>query len=154
MICPKCGKENPRGSSFCLNCGSPLEIDTTIDFENLKKGSPLQSSVQQLQSEAKRAKVFGILSLVFSCLGGILGLIFAIINITRINSVNRMNFFPDDVMEIDAYEEAKARLNSAKRMSTIALIVFAVVTVLSFVLLSVLQSYGIDIYSGLDQLLQ
>jgi hypothetical protein len=27
MYCPKCGKENPKGSTFCMHCGADLSGD-------------------------------------------------------------------------------------------------------------------------------
>ena len=149
MLCPKCGKENPIGASFCSHCGSPLDVDTTISFESLNRGNHAPSPLDQLRSEANRANTFAILSLVFSCLGGLLGLIFAIININRISAVNRMNFFPDDVSELDAYEAYKRKLHRARKMTVIALIVFAAVTVITVVLTYILAYYGIDIYGML-----
>ena len=151
MICPKCGKQNPEGSSFCLYCGSAMD-DTTISFETLNRSRTVaRGPMQQLWAEANRAKTFGILSLVFSCLGGILGLIFAIMNITRVNSVNRLNFFPEDVMEIDEYEAAKKKLNGGKRLSLIGLVIFGVVTVISFIVTYILALNGIDVYAVLTE---
>ena len=150
MICPKCGKQNPEGSSFCLYCGSAMD-DTTISFESLNRTRTVRGPMQQLWAEANRAKTFGILSLVFSCLGGILGLIFAIMNITRVNSVNRLNFFPEDVTEIDEYEAAKKKLNGGKRLSLIGLVIFGVVTVISFIVTYILALNGIDVYAALTE---
>ena len=151
MNCPKCGKENPEGSSFCLYCGNPMDVDTTISFETLNRSHSVRGPMQQLWAEANRAKTFGILSLVFSCLGGILGLIFAIMNITRVNSVNRLNFFPEDVMEIDEYEAAKKKLNGGRKMSVIGLIIFAGVTVISFIVTYILALNGIEVYTVLAE---
>ena len=79
------------------------------------------------------------------------GPIFAIINLSRINSVNRLNFFPEDVMEIDEYEAAKKKLNGGRKMSVIGLIIFAAVTVISFVVTYILALNGIDVYAVLAE---
>lgn len=53
MYCPKCGQENPDGSSYCGNCGADL-------------GS---SGVSPSGSETKKSKdntILGILALIFS----------------------------------------------------------------------------------------
>ena len=146
MYCPKCGKENPEGASFCTNCGNPLNADTTMSFEKLRNNSATSGSLQALQSEAARAKTFSILALIFCILGLVPGPIFAIINLTRINNINRLNFFPDDMGELDAYEEAKDKLYKARKRTILALILLAVAVVLQFVIMSVLAYYGIDIY--------
>ena len=150
MICPKCGKQNPEGSSFCLHCGSAMD-DTTISFESLNRTRTVRGPMQQLWAEANRAKTFGVLSLVFSFVYSFLGLIFAIMNITRVNSVNRLNFFPDDVMEIDEYEAAKKKLNGGKRMSVISVFISFVSMVITLIVFYILPLYGIDVFSILTE---
>lgn len=144
MYCPKCGNLNDEGAVFCKYCGAPMSGDNTISFEKLNKEN---SPVNQLQSEARRANTFGILSIVFGALGSIFCLIFAIMNITRINAVNRMNFFPKDVMEIDDYEAAKHKLYRGRRMSSIGLILFVIMSLISLIVTTVLAELGYDIYS-------
>lgn len=144
MYCPKCGKSNDEGAVFCKYCGAPMSGDNTISFEKLNKGN---SPISQLQAEANRATTFGILSIVFGALGSFLCIIFAIMNITRVNSVNYMNFFPKDVMEIDAYEAAKNKLNRGRKMSTIGLIIYAIMAIISLIMSFVLAELGFDIYS-------
>jgi len=146
MYCPKCGKLNDEGAVFCKHCGASLSQDNTISFDQLNRGN---SPMGQLQAEARRATTFGILSIVFGALGGLLCIIFAFMNISRVNAVNYMNFFPKDVMEIDAYEEAKRKLHKGRKMYIIGLIIFAVTSVLSLILTAILVELGFDIYSFL-----
>ncbi len=146
MYCPKCGKLNDEGAVFCKHCGASMSQDNTISFDQLNNGN---SPMGQLQAEARRATVFGILSIVFGALGGFLCLIFAFINISRVNAVNHMNFFPKDVMEIDAYEEAKHKLYRGRKMSVIGLIIFVVTSILSLILTAILAELGFDILSYL-----
>ena len=144
MYCPKCGNLNDEGAVYCKYCGAPMSGDNTISFEKLNMSN---SPVNQLKSEANRANTFGILSIVFGALGSILCLIFAIMNISRANAVNRMNFFPTDVMEIDDYEAAKNKLYRGRRMSVIGLILFIIMSLISLILTTVLAEMGYDIYS-------
>ncbi len=44
IVCPKCGKENPKGSKFCNDCGSLLE-------ESLVSGQPFQNPVELFPGE-------------------------------------------------------------------------------------------------------
>lgn len=147
MYCPKCGKENQDSASFCIHCGNPLNVDTTMSFEKLRGGQPPAAGpVQALQSEASRAKTFSILALVFCILGLIPGPIFAIINLSRINSVNRLNFFPTDMSELDEYEAAKSSLYKSRKRTILALILLAVSVIVETIIIYILAYNGIDIY--------
>ena len=150
MYCPKCGKENQDSASFCIHCGNPLNADTTMSFEKLRggdKGEAASSgSLQILQSEASRAKTFSILALIFCILGLVPGPIFAIINLSRINNMNRMNFFPKDMCDLDAYDEAKNTLYKSRKRTILALILLAVSVIIQTVIIYVLAYNGIDIY--------
>lgn len=146
MYCPKCGKENQDSASFCIHCGNPLNADTTMSFEKLRNSSTPSGPLQVLQSEATRAKTFSILALIFCILGLVPGPIFAIINLSRINNINRLNFFPSDMNDLDAYDEAKSSLYKSRKRTILALILLAVSVLLQFVIMTVLAYNGIDIY--------
>ena len=66
--CSRCGAQINDNSKFCPNCGAETEYSL-----RQKNTVPTNSN----------AKVFGILSLIFGAMGGILGLIFGIICIKK-----------------------------------------------------------------------
>ncbi len=154
MYCPKCGKENQDSASFCIHCGNPLNADTTMSFEKLRNSSTPSGPLQVLQSEATRAKTFSILALIFCFFGPGPGPIFAIINILRINNVNRLNFFPDDMNDLSTYEEAKSTLYTARKRTIIALIIFAISFVIQIAINITLAYYGTDLYTIMYEWLQ
>ena len=60
MFCTKCGKEITEPGRFCTSCGAPLDAP-----------APAQQPVQQTSAQPNLL-VFGILSLVFSTIIGII----------------------------------------------------------------------------------
>ena len=50
MICPKCGGENPEGSKFCANCGTPIEVPVQ---EEPKVLSPNEAAYTRYGEEPK-----------------------------------------------------------------------------------------------------
>ena len=142
MYCPKCGNFNDEGATFCKYCGASLSSDNTISFEKLNRDN---TPVKRLLSEARTTYVLGILSIVFCTLGGLIGIILAAFNLSKINALNNMNFFPNDNRELDDYERGKKKLYLSRKLSIIGLIIFAVSSVLQLILVYVLAELGINL---------
>ncbi|MDO5848259.1 MAG: zinc ribbon domain-containing protein [Methanobrevibacter sp.] len=86
--CISCGFENPEEADFCVNCGMPLIFNK--QFENtgnkpivIKYGSIGGSKPEEPTDYKKTSNLVIALGYIFSILGGIIGLIFAIYLSTR-----------------------------------------------------------------------
>jgi hypothetical protein len=88
MYCPKCGKENAEGSSFCKSCGESFAISGQVSAPVQTTPPPYQGAPRQPagQSDVPRIPnylVWSIISLLFFFLiGGIVALVYA----TRVDS--------------------------------------------------------------------
>jgi predicted amidophosphoribosyltransferase len=87
MFCPKCGKEIPDNVTFCPYCGAKVNSadGTTSSSESYADPKPIyvQPNVQPASDASSTYHVLSILALVFSILGGWIGLIFAIIGLAN-----------------------------------------------------------------------
>lgn len=87
MYCKYCGNNVPDGSKYCPTCGGVIEersesfdsapaIDHTFGSAEFTSASASPAVSAEAESKSTKALVFGILSLAFA---GLLGLIFGII---------------------------------------------------------------------------
>lgn len=86
MFCPKCGKEIPDNATFCPYCGTKVgtqEGNDTTNDTSYSNPQPIyiQPGVQPASDSSSTYHVISILALVFSILGGWLGLVFSIIGL-------------------------------------------------------------------------
>lgn len=108
MRCPSCGSELADNSQFCPYCGTKIEVTTQNqqnnydpnygynpnDYDrpdNYNQSSDSFNQFNQQVPPAQRKKespVFGILAIIFSLLGGWLGLAFAIMGIATYKEKN------------------------------------------------------------------
>ena len=130
MICPNCGREINDNSVFCPFCNTDLLNKNAISFDQLNDG------MERLRKEAKKAFTISIVSLVF--FSGFLGIFLAIWNMSKIDALNRMNFFPTSVNDIDEYETLKKKLRTSKKLCIVSIIMFAVSMVASPIILYLL----------------
>lgn len=77
MYCPKCGASIPDDSNICPYCGYPIRTAVPADNESEKP------KVVYVGTPSKDYHATAILALVFGLLGGLLGLIFAIIGLVN-----------------------------------------------------------------------
>ena len=148
MFCPKCGKENGDNDEFCKHCGASLTQNNTISFEQLNGGNGNSfNSLARLEAEAKSARLFSILAIVFCALNSFWGLIFAIITTNKVNMLNATNFMPKDIKDIDEYEALREKVKKAGKLAKISYIVFIISTVVLLAVYAILYMNGIDIYS-------
>ena len=129
MFCNKCGKEIDNEAVICPNCGC-----ATNNFGASKSSAALNHSKQYPQLEefcdkVKTAFIFGILSLALSM--GI-GIIFQIINLVSFSKLNTVNLSLTLPHEVAAYEEAKKKLNTARWLTGIGLIITGSIFFISF----------------------
>lgn len=74
--CSKCGSELQDDAQFCPNCGAQQDVAKKTTYTTVIDGN----------DESGKTDTYGILGLVFSILGGFLGLIFDIVALTSSNS--------------------------------------------------------------------
>ncbi len=104
MFCNKCGAQVEEGAKFCGVCGNTIEAAPAPEapayqapaYEAPAYVSPAAAAVTmaneaELAGLAKGSLVFGILSLVFS---GLLGLIFALVGKGKAKSFERLSGGP------------------------------------------------------------
>lgn len=132
MYCPKCGREIQDNSVFCPFCNADLFNQNTISFDKLNDG------MDKLRKETKTVFILSIVSLVF--FSGLIGIFLAFWNISRIDALNRMDFFPTNVNDIDEYERLKKKLRTSKKLCIISMVLFALSAILSSVFVYLLGS--------------
>ena len=76
MYCKNCGKEIDDNSTFCPYCGQQIAENADKFYNN---GYNNQNNNNN--NNKKESQVIGILAIVFSALGGFLGIIFSIIGL-------------------------------------------------------------------------
>lgn len=59
MICPKCNAENPEGSKFCTNCGTPLEQPQQAAPEQPAQQPQREQGYQQVESPYYYSRPYG-----------------------------------------------------------------------------------------------
>ena len=74
MFCSNCGKEIREDDAFCPYCG--MKQNSTVENSNINLSSTESS-------DEKTARTCGILSIVFGCLGGIIGIILGIVGLSK-----------------------------------------------------------------------
>lgn len=77
-FCPKCGTQVEDDAKFCPNCGEAL--DPTAEAPD---GSMPEAPLQQQAAATPETSTYGVLAIVFSLLGGWLGLVFALIGLSK-----------------------------------------------------------------------
>ncbi|MCI2068633.1 MAG: zinc ribbon domain-containing protein [Bacilli bacterium] len=77
MYCPKCNASIPDDSNICPYCGYPIRTVYPAENESEKK------EVVYVSAPSHDYHAIAILALVFGILGGVLGLIFAIIGLVN-----------------------------------------------------------------------
>ena len=97
--CANCGFENPEEATFCVKCGMPLMFNQQfknnnspfiIKYENLsQKKEEKKEEKKEVEDYKKTSRLVIIIGYIFSLLGGIIGLIFAIYLSTRKDPVAR-----------------------------------------------------------------
>jgi hypothetical protein len=138
MFCPKCGSQNSDSAGFCASCGNPLKpaANTGGNFgtpppppsnPNFSSGTGVKP--KNWMTEAIIVTVAGF---IFSCLGGILGII-AIVNASNVDKKYQQGDF------VGAENAAK----QAKLFTIIAAVVAALGLLFSIVV------YGGAILSNL-----
>ncbi len=65
ISCPKCGKENEPGSSYCNHCGAPLS--ETVPQAEIKNDTPSAAALPEIQPRKKSRKGLWILLGVCAC---------------------------------------------------------------------------------------
>lgn len=107
MFCPNCGTTVNEGTN-CPNCGAPLT-----------NAQPVQvtGGAGQTLGNPSQVLVFGILGLAFGLGGGILGIIFSIIGLTKAKSY------------IAAYGDVSNQVRTGKKLATAGLIVAIIMTI-------------------------
>lgn len=65
ILCPKCGKENEPGSSYCNHCGAPLS--ETVPQADIKNDFPSAAVLPEIQPHKKSRKGLWILLGVCAC---------------------------------------------------------------------------------------
>ena len=131
--CQKCGQQIHDDAVICIHCGCSSEGVTKKDTQ-----SPDYYRLEAFKSDANSVFGLGIISLVL-CMG--IGLIFQIINLTKIRNYNYQQgklAFPElnltSQKDIYEYESAKKKFQSGATMTGIG---FAITIILLFVLLMV-----------------
>ena len=118
MICEKCGKEILNFEKECPYCGHVMGTETNKEEAPTEEQKVVTQTVEYqnigetpyTKPMTTESKVLGILAIVFSALGGCLGLILAIVGLST-------------------YKEEENR-----KLCKIAIVVFVVVFILSFIL--------------------
>ena len=85
MYCKNCGKEIDDNSTFCPYCGQQIAENA----DKIYKGFNNQNN--NYNNNKKESQVIGILAIVFSALGGWLGIIFAIIGLATYKEKSNRN---------------------------------------------------------------
>ncbi len=81
MFCKNCGKEIDDNSTFCPYCGQQINENTDYYYTGNNNNNNIK----------KESQVIGILAIVFSALGGWLGIIFAIIGLATYKEKSNRN---------------------------------------------------------------
>lgn len=68
MICKKCGTENREGSSFCKECGAPLQADEEVEDTKVPKAVSVWTYLGY--QILFLIPVVGLVTLLFLTLGG------------------------------------------------------------------------------------
>lgn len=76
MYCINCGNEVSGEYKYCPKCGAMIEKGSESNEYNNYGSVPVYNVRPQVKQESS---ALGVLSIVFSCLGGFLGLILSII---------------------------------------------------------------------------
>ncbi len=81
MYCKNCGKEIDDNSTFCPYCGQQINENTDYYYTGNNNNNNIK----------KESQVIGILAIIFSALGGWLGIIFAIIGLATYKEKSNRN---------------------------------------------------------------
>ena len=133
-FCSTCGKEIHDAAVICPHCGCPTANYSTPQ-QTVHTHSNYYPELQEYAGKVKSIFVLSVLSLVL-CMG--IGIIFAIINLIKINTLkpftNSKNLTnPSEVAE---YNEVEKRLSSSRIMTAIGM---AISFILIFVIISMSQ---------------
>lgn len=145
MFCKKCGKEIHDQAVVCVHCGCAVDGAQNPQCNHHtqeKVKSPDHSKLMEIERDAKSIYLFGILSLVLSM--GI-GLIFQIINFSKINSkyfnkAAKSLVYPKlNLSAADAatYETLKQKIKTGRMLTMIGLIITGVLIWITFMILIV-----------------
>ena len=128
-VCPTCGAQLADNTKFCVNCGTKIDEPAPAQVAQPVQPAPVQyQQTQQSAGPQPNILVFGILSLVF---GGIVGIILA--------SIGRKKG--------KAYVAAGGTLTGASKVGFILCKVGLILSIISTVVLSI---YFIVLIAGLS----
>ena len=139
MFCKQCGKEIHDQAVVCVHCGCAVD-GAQIPQRNQHAQSPDHTKLMEIQKDAQSIFLFGILSLVLSM--GI-GLIFQIINFSKINSkyfskTAKGWAFPElslSAADSALYETLKQKIKNGRLLTMIGLIITGVLIWAIFMIL-------------------
>ena len=108
MICRKCGSNIPDGTYYCNNCGEPVQTNYNqqpfeyngannagqpygyMNVQNNPFAQQYNSQVYELMIRSKidNAKTMGIIAIIVGLFVPLLGIVFGVIGIVKINEIN------------------------------------------------------------------
>ena len=147
MFCKQCGKEIHDQAVVCVHCGCAVDGAKIPQRNQHAEQSPDHAKLLEIEKDANSIFLFGILSLVLS-LG--IGLIFQIINFSKINSkyfskAAKSLVFPElNLSAADAtkYESLKQKIKNGRIMTAIGLIITGILIWVIFMVLVIGLSLG------------
>jgi len=80
MFCPHCGKQVDDNAKFCPSCGTPLDV-TVEQKADPYDATPDNAHTYNNYDYEESHKGLAICALVFSCLGGLVGIILTIVGL-------------------------------------------------------------------------
>lgn len=80
-FCSRCGTQLEDNDVFCPSCGEVCDTTVVNNANNYRSSS--QNNSQTMSKREKDTKTLGTLSIIFSVLDGVVGLILGIICVTR-----------------------------------------------------------------------
>lgn len=151
MFCKQCGKEIHDQAVVCVHCGCAVDgaqIPQRNQHAQDLIQSPDRAKLSEIEKDAKSIFLFGILSLALSM--GI-GLIFQIINFSKINSKYYSKAakgwgFPElnlSATEAALYETLKQKIKNGRLLTVIGLIITAVLLWILFMVVVIGITYGL-----------